>query len=73
MTAITLSTEELPKFIKENLNTKSVNVFQTPQSITIVPVTTSQIEYNCPWFGMLSEEKGMSDEQINNRRSDIRG
>jgi|TergutMp193P3_1026864.scaffolds.fasta_scaffold586680_1 hypothetical protein len=74
MAEIILETKELPKILNELIKTNTVRMYQTNETITLVPNDdTNSYMYNCRFFGMFKSDTSVVDEVIAARRKDPRG
>jgi hypothetical protein len=73
MSDTVMETKDLPVFIEQKFGTKSIRILECANSLTLQPMQPPTNKYNCPFLGLLKHQKGMSEEQIIERRASERG
>jgi hypothetical protein len=68
-----MEAKDLPIFIEQKFGTKSIRILEHANSLTLKPMLPPTNQYNCPFLGLLKHQKGMSEEQIAQRRASERG
>jgi virulence-associated protein VagC len=65
--------KDIPFFIEKKFGAGSVRITQQNDSLVLEPVATPAARHKCPFLGILKHQKGMSEEQIAERRAGERG
>jgi hypothetical protein len=73
MSDTVMEAKDLPVFIEQKFGTQSIRISEYANSLTLQPMRPATNEYNCPFLGLLKHQKGMSEEQIAERRASERG
>jgi hypothetical protein len=69
-----LETEKLPEILKRLIKTHTVRMYQSDETITLVPNNEAEAyPYDCNFFGMFKSDTSAVDEAIAARRASPRG